>query len=89
MMDDPRSIMMDHGSPSPTIASHAWNVLQVETLLSALGRSDNAASAMKVLGPHAGKVKQAKEAETWRNAVWVGGGDGGDGWGRQPVVKVK
>lgn len=35
---------------------------EVETLLSALGRSDNAASAMKVLGPHAGKVKQAKEA---------------------------
>ena len=35
---------------------------QVETLLSALGRSDNAASAMTVLGPHAGKVKQAKEA---------------------------
>lgn len=37
---------------------------EVETLLSALGRSDNAASAMKVLGPHAGKVKQAKEAVT-------------------------
>lgn len=41
----------------------------METLLSALGRSDNAASAMKVLGPHAGKVKQAKEAaprpKTW------------------------
>jgi len=37
---------------------------EVETLLTALGRSDNAASAMKVLGPHAGKVKQAKEAVT-------------------------
>ena len=35
---------------------------EVETLLSALGRSDNAMGAMKVLGPHAGKVKQAKEA---------------------------
>ena len=29
---------------------------QVETLLTALGRSDNAAAAMQVLGPHAGKV---------------------------------
>ena len=38
----------------------------METLLTALGRSDNAAAAMKVLGPHAGKVKQAKEAATWR-----------------------
>ncbi|CAJ1388333.1 unnamed protein product [Effrenium voratum] len=37
---------------------------EVETLLSALGRSDNAMGAMKVLGPHAGKVKQAKEAVT-------------------------
>lgn len=37
---------------------------EVETLLAALGRADNAASAMKVLGPHAGKVKQAKEAVT-------------------------
>ncbi|CAE7678582.1 unnamed protein product, partial [Symbiodinium necroappetens] len=37
---------------------------EVETLLTALGRSDNAAAAMKVLGPHAGKVKQAKEAVT-------------------------
>ena len=38
---------------------------KVETLLAALGRADNAASAMKVLGPHAGKVKQAKEAVPW------------------------
>ncbi|CAE7497615.1 unnamed protein product [Symbiodinium natans] len=37
---------------------------EVETLLTALGRSDNAAAAMQVLGPHAGKVKQAKEAVT-------------------------
>ena len=45
----------------PVEPCSAW-CHQVETLLSALGRSDNAASAMKVLGPHAGKVKQAKEA---------------------------
>lgn len=35
---------------------------QVEVLLTALGRSDNAAKAMAVLGKFAGKVKQAKEA---------------------------
>eukprot|EP00930_Biecheleria_cincta_P001746 TRINITY_DN102849_c0_g1_i1.p1 TRINITY_DN102849_c0_g1~~TRINITY_DN102849_c0_g1_i1.p1 ORF type:complete len:2224 (+),score=519.81 TRINITY_DN102849_c0_g1_i1:62-6733(+) len=37
---------------------------EVETLLTALGRSDNAGAAMEVLGPHAGRVKQAKEAVT-------------------------
>ena len=44
---------------------HFLSAKKVETLLAALGRADNAASAMKVLGPHAGKVKQAKEAVPW------------------------
>lgn len=37
---------------------------EVELLLTALGRADDAASALKVLGQYAGKVKQAKEAVT-------------------------
>ena len=49
------------GSLSPK-AKPPMREPEVETLLSALGRSDNAMGAMKVLGPHAGKVKQAKEA---------------------------
>ena len=35
---------------------------EVNQLLTALGRADDAASALKVLVDYAGKVKQAKEA---------------------------
>jgi len=48
----------------PPPAVDAVDDMQVEALLTALGRADDAAKALKVLGAYAGKVKQAKEAVT-------------------------
>jgi len=49
--------------PEPAV-SDVVDDAQVEILLTALGRADDASKALSVLGKYAGKVKQAKEAVT-------------------------